>query len=166
MTVGLELACWAGAGTADANATKNKGRMLASLHFIRTSCFEELPNSPRLLRTMPPRLLAFGPGVSCPVGGAKEFNERTSQAGWKPRWAKKVASDTNFSRSHRKSQLLVIAVLVQVTFTPGMIPGVSSNTWELNHNWDTHQVAALLEFRSCWGKTLFISSTVIAGHFQ
>jgi len=44
-----------------------------------------------------------------------------------------------------------------VTFTAGMIPGVSSNTWELNHNWDTHQVAALLEFRSCWGKTLFIS---------
>ena len=112
-----------------------------------------------------PWLLAFGPGVSCPVGGAKEFNERTSQAGWKPRWAKKVASDTNYSRSHRKSQLLVIAVLVQVTFTPGMIPGVSSNTRKLNHNRYTHQVTALLEFRSCWGKTLFISSAVIAGDF-
>ena len=36
---------------------------------------------------------------------------------------KKVASDTNFSRSHSKSELLVIAALVQATFAPGMIPG-------------------------------------------
>jgi len=58
---------------------------------------------------------------------------------------------THFSRSHRKSQLPVVAVLVQVTLTP-TCSSVLSNTRELNHNWDTHQVAALLEFRSCWAR--------------
>ena len=62
MTVGLEPVCCAGAGTADANTTKNKGRTLTSLLFIRTSRFEELPNSPRLLRTMLPSY--------CPLGRA------------------------------------------------------------------------------------------------
>src|SRR5467141_3045079 len=62
MTVGLELACCAGAGTVDASTTKNKGRTLTSLLFIRTSRFEELPNSPRLLRTMLPSY--------CPLGRA------------------------------------------------------------------------------------------------
>src|SRR6266446_1596945 len=66
MTVGFELVCCAGAGTADANTTKNKGRTRTNLLFIRTSCLEELPNSPRLLRTMSPSY--------CPLGNCRRFN--------------------------------------------------------------------------------------------
>ena len=34
MTVGLELPCWAGAGTADTKAAKNKKGTLTGFHFI------------------------------------------------------------------------------------------------------------------------------------
>ena len=114
MTVGLELVCWA--GTADANATKNKKRTLTSLHFIRTSCFEELPNSPRLLRTVPPSYCPLGRGLYCPLGEAEHSIFARVRLIGSRGGPKKVASDTNISRFHRKSQLLVIAALVQATF--------------------------------------------------
>src|SRR6267143_6447880 len=78
MTVGLELVCCAGAGTADANTTKNKGRTFTSLLFIRTSCFEELPNTPRLLRTMHPCYCPLG--RACTVLWARRF-QSTNESG-------------------------------------------------------------------------------------
>src|SRR6267378_1810159 len=100
MTVGLELVCCAGAGTADVNTTKNKGRTLTSLLFIRTSCFEELPNSPRLLRTMPPSYCPLGRGLYCPVGEAEDSIYARVRLIGSRGGPKKVASDTNISKSH------------------------------------------------------------------
>ena len=72
MTVGLELVCWAGARTADANTTKNKGRTLTSLLFIRTSCFEGLPIHLAYFGQCPPSYCPFGLGWYCPMGKAED----------------------------------------------------------------------------------------------
>ena len=73
---------------------------------------------------MPPSYCPLG--RACTVLWARLRIQSTHESGWLEAEVgqKKVASDKNFSRSHRKSQPLVIAALIQVTFAPGMIPGV------------------------------------------
>ncbi len=110
MTVGLELVCWAGAGTADANATKNKktsSEPLALRNFrIHPDYFGQCPLATVL----------WAGAFTVLLGEAEHSIYARVRLIASRGGPKKVTSDTNISRFHRKSQLLVIAALVQVTF--------------------------------------------------
>jgi len=119
MTVGWELACWAGCRTLDANATKNKEECLPAY----------ISSEPLALKNFRIHQDYFGQctlgsglwaGRVLSCGRAKEFNEvRVRLVG--SRVGQKSASDTNFLGPTGSSQLLVVAVLVQVTLTPDMV---------------------------------------------
>src|SRR5437016_4828407 len=131
MTVGLEPVCCAGAGTADANTRKNKGRTLTSLLFIRTPCFEQLPNSPRLLRTTPPSYCPLG--RACTVLWARLRIQSTHESGWLEAEVgqKKLHLTQLFQVSEEISTPGYRCTRTSDVRAPGMIPGGMSATRKL-----------------------------------